>query len=325
MANKKNTSASNRLFTLLVFLSFLLTLAALVLSAYLRLKNMGLGCENWPDCYAAIPLSEVQRGPVPATWAGVVHRLAATVLGIFIIAIAFMAVRGRKQHGQPIAIPLILLGLTIFLSVLGYYTPAWEFPAVTLGNLAGGMAMLALLWWLGQRSLPANGNNDRTGDALIPWARIGLIVVAIQIGLGAWTSANFAGLACPGLPGCNGDWRSATDLALGFNLFRELGVDAQGKIVTDVTQKIIHMTHRLGAVVTFLFIGWVGIKTIALRGRFMSTGIAMLAFLVLQVGLGVAAVLTDLPLTVVTAHNAVAALLLLAVVNLNHLLTPRIS
>jgi heme A synthase len=49
---------------------------------------------------------------------------------------------------------------------------------------------------------------------------------------------------------------------------------------------------------------------------------AMLAFLLLQILLGIAAVVFGLPLAMVTAHNMVAALLLLSTVNLMHLLTP---
>jgi len=49
----------------------------------------------------------------------------------------------------------------------------------------------------------------------------------------------------------------------------------------------------------------------------------MIFFLLLQLLLGMAAGVFNLSLVVVTAHNAIAALLLLSVVNLDHLLTPQ--
>jgi len=221
-----------------------------------------------------------------------------------------------------LAAPFTVFALTVFLSVLGYSTPCPDIPAVTLGNLLGGMAMLALLWWVGQRSVAAAGAGDDTVRILRPWALLGLLLLAVQIFLGALTSANFAGPSCTALPGCNGDWASLGNLLQGFDLFGRLGVDEQGRIITGDVQTTLHMTHRLGAVVTFVYLAWLAVKAIRLDSRLRSTGISLLAFLLIQAGLGMAAVLTGLPLLLVTAHNAVAALLLLAVVNLYHLLTP---
>jgi cytochrome c oxidase assembly protein subunit 15 len=83
----------------------------------------------------------------------------------------------------------------------------------------------------------------------------------------------------------------------------------------------VHFTHRLGALVTFLYIG--GLALVLLLGRFGASlrpvGLTLLAVLVLQVSLGIANVLLSLPLGIAAAHNGVGALLLLTVVTLNHL------
>lgn len=148
-------------------------------------------------------------------------------------------------------------------------------------------------------------------------------MLALQILLGAWTSASFAGPACPGLPGCGAGWASWDGFARGFNIFRVLELDGQDRILPDMSQATVHMVHRLGAVLTFIYIGMVALKARGLGGRFRLTGTTLLVLLALQAGAGVTAVLTQLPLLLVTAHNAIAALLLLAAVNLVHLLTPR--
>jgi cytochrome c oxidase assembly protein subunit 15 len=317
---------ADSLYTLLVFLSLVLVLVVVILSAYLRLAGSGLGCTEWPACYALIKTpaggteSLAAAHLVPA-WATVIHRLAASTLGAMVLGITLMALRRRRQPGHNMGLSLAVLGLTVFLSVLGYKTPSPLLPWVTLSNLLGGMAMLAMLWWLGQRSVsPVAG--DVRAPALRPWARIGVFMVFVQIALGGWVSANFAALACTGLPGCghfpwlDGPWRES------LNLFRVLPITDGGVIITGDVAKVIHMIHRLGAVVTFLYIGWLGWRGLRLGDRYRGTGMAMLAFLLLQILLGIAAVVFGLPLAMVTAHNMVAALLLLSTVNLMHLLTP---
>lgn len=318
---------TSRLYTLLIFVAIVLVLIVIILSAYLRLAGSGLGCADWPACYALIksqaggPESLAAAHLVPA-WATVIHRLAASALGALVLGITVMALRRRKQSQQSILIPLAVLGLTVFLSVLGYKTPSPLLPWVTLSNLLGGMTMLALLWWLAQRSVFAVAADVR-GQALRPWAFAGVLVIFFQIALGGWVSANFAALACTDLPGCgnfpwlDGPWRES------FNLFRTLPVTDGGVVVTGDTGKVIHLAHRVGAVFTFLYIGWLGWCTVRLGGRYRGTGATMLVFLALQVVLGILAVGFNLPLLIVTAHNAIAALLLLSIVNLNHLLTPR--
>lgn len=316
---------TDSLYTLLVFLSLVLVLVVVILSAYLRLAGSGLGCAEWPACYALIKSpaggteSLAAAHLVPA-WATVIHRLAASTLGIMVLGITVMALRRKRLPGHHTGLSLAVLGLTVFLSVLGYKTPSPLLPWVTLSNLLGGMAMLAMLWWLGQRSVSAVGG-DAHAHALRPWARVGVFLVFFQIALGGWVSANFAALACIGLPGCGdfpwlgGPWRES------LNVFRVLPVTDGGVIITGDVAKVIHMIHRLGAVVTFLYIGWLGWRGFRLGDRYRATGTAILAFLLLQILLGIAAVAFGLPLAMVTAHNAVAALLLLSTVNLMHLLT----
>jgi len=315
------------LYTLLVFLSLVLVLIVVILSAYLRLAGSGLGCAGWPACYALIKSpaggteSLAAAHLVPA-WATVIHRLAASTLGAMVVSITLMALRRRRLPGHNTGPSLAVLGLTVFLSVLGYKTPSPLLPWVTLSNLLGGMAMLAMLWWLGQRSVSAAEVDVRT-PTLRPWARVGVFLVFLQIALGGWVSANFAALACTGLPGCgdfpwiDGPWRES------LNLFRVLPITDGGVIITGDVAKVIHMIHRLGAMVAFLYIGWLGWRGFRLGDRYRGTGTAMLVFLLLQILLGAAAVVFSLPLAMVTAHNAVAALLLLSTVNLMHLLTPR--
>ena len=318
MTDKTKTGS---LFTFLVFVALLLTLAAVLLSAYLRLESIGLGCEDWPGCFGQMP-ETLDHGLIPATTAGGVHRFTASLLGLIVVAITLLSLRGRRPASVGPGVPLSVFALTVFLSVLGYSTPSPDIPAVTFGNLLGGMAMLALLWWMSQRSVETIDAGDSTIMTLRPWALLGLFVVVMQIALGAVTSANYAGPACTALPGCNGDWASIANLMQGLDLFGALGVDEQGRIVTGSVQKTLHMTHRLSAVLTFLYLGWLAFRALMLGNRLRNTAISIIVFLTIQALLGISAVLTELPLLLVTAHNAIAAMLLLTIVNLNHLVIP---
>jgi heme a synthase len=209
----------------------------------------------------------------------------------------------------------------VFLSVLGVVTPSPLIPAVTTGNVLGGMAMLALLWWIGLRIQP-QAAPDSAATRLKPWARLALVVVAAQIALGAWTSGSFAGPSCAQLGGCADASFSVQNLARGFEPTRRLERDTQGRVITDASTPVVHMTHRTGALLTFLYLAWLGLRARTAGGHLRTSGNILLAMLALQITFGLAGVATGLPLLLVTAHNAGAALLLLAVVNLNHRVTP---
>jgi len=83
----------------------------------------------------------------------------------------------------------------------------------------------------------------------------------------------------------------------------------------------IHTTHRIGAVVTALFVIWLGLKLLLTPAYkpLKNAGIALLAVVTLQFILGVSNVVLSLPLLVAVAHNGGGALLILTMVTLNHL------
>jgi len=311
------------LYRSLIFISLILTLGVVILSAYIRLSDAGLGCAEWPACYGRLdaavppPAGGALQARLPDTWAGVAHRLLASLLALSILAMNLITLR---RHGHKAAGPLVLLVLTFLLATLGFVTPSPRVPAVTLGNLLGGMAMLGILWWLGRGATTPRGHATH---ALRNWARAGFVVLVAQIALGAWTSANFAASSCATLPDCHGDWWPGEGWREAFDPARRLGVDAEDRVVMDEPARAIHMTHRLGALITLLVVGWLGSRAISFGGGLRTTGVAILVLLFVQAGLGVLAVTLALPLLIVTAHNSVATLLLLSIVDLNYLSSPQ--
>jgi cytochrome c oxidase assembly protein subunit 15 len=188
------------------------------------------------------------------------------------------------------------------------------------------MATLVLLWWLTLRQgrLWALPTTERV-SSLRPWAVLGSVLVGGQILLGGWTSSNYAALACTAFPTCHGgDWWPAADFAEGFRLWRPLGVDYEFGVLDSPARTAIHLAHRLGALVVTIYVGLLALAAIrsgasaAERGL----GVTLLAILAVQIGLGITNVVAQLPLPVAVAHNGGAALLLLALLSLVHVLTP---
>jgi cytochrome c oxidase assembly protein subunit 15 len=310
-----------------------LTLVVIILGAYTRLADAGLGCPDWPGCYgqwlvpetaadvddkdylAQRPL-EVSKG-----WLEMIHRYFAGVLGLLIAALAGWSwYRARQIPQQPTGLPTALLGLVIVQALLGMWTVTLLLkPVVVMAHLLGGFTLFTLLFVLLLRLQPAYP--PVTDAHRLRWmARIGLVLLVVQIALGGWTSTNYAALACTDLPTCQGAWWPQMDFAEGFVLWRGLGTNYEYGVLDHPARVAIHMTHRLGAVVVLVFLAGLAYALLQRRQMLALAGVRMGCLLVLQVILGVSNVIFHLPLWVATAHNATAALLLLAVVQINFML-----
>lgn len=307
------TVGTNRAYRRLVIMAGVLVMVILSLSAAIRLTNAGLGCADWPACYGQHALA-VTTSVLPQSAAAMLHRLAATTLAIVILVILVLSLRAGRRRGR---LALGLLALTVFLAFLGIATPGARFPLVTLGNLLGGLAMLGVLLWL-LLDVAARPTAPNLAPGMRHAARLGLIVLVAQIALGGWVSANYAALSCTDFPGCAGDGWSATGMNEAWQLWRRLPSDAHGTVIREPAGAAIHLLHRIGALVAFVVLGWLSVKTWRLGTAFRTLAFGIAGLLVLQVALGTAAVLTSLPLALVLGHNAVAALLLLGVLTLNH-------
>ncbi len=312
-----------------------LCLVVVVLGAYVRLSDAGLGCPDWPGCYGhlVLPADDVTRDsaqlayperPIEAgkAWREMIHRYAASSLGLVIVLASLFAWLNRRDPRQPVILPVVLLGVVIFQGLLGMWTVTLLLkPLIVMGHLLGGLTTLGLLVWL---LLEAR----RSGTALqparryIPWLAVsGLVILIVQISLGGWTSSNYAALACPDVPTCQGQWwPEDSNFAEGFVLWRGLGINYEFGVLDAPSRVAIHFAHRLGALATFTVLLLIGLYY---RARSQAAALRWAATLVLgavtlQVLIGAGVVWFGLPLTLATAHNALAALLLLTVINLNH-------
>ena len=251
----------------LIKIAAVLTFGIVVLGAFVRLSDAGLGCPDWPGCYGhvAVPdeaheLATAQANfphqPVEARkgWIEMIHRYFASTLGVLIIAIAAMS--WRRRAVQPLGLPLFLVGLVVFQGLLGMWTVTLRlYPAVVTAHLIGGMTTLALLIWLLLRQYRSPSVSPRP-HAMRSVARLALAVLAIQIVLGGWVSTNYAALACSDFPQCHGTWSPVADYANGFYPLRELGRTAGGELLQQDALTAIHWLHRIGALFTFFAVGY---------------------------------------------------------------------
>jgi cytochrome c oxidase assembly protein subunit 15 len=305
----------------------LLALVVVTMGAWVRLTDAGLGCPDWPGCYGRLIVSaEIAADPAAAdltaerpleegkAWREMIHRYFATTLGFFCLLLAGLAIARRRVAGQPLVLPLVLLGLVILQGLLGMWTVTLQLlPLVVVLHLIGGLSVLACLFWLA-RGKPAQIRGPR---ALKSLGLIAAAALVVQIFLGGWTSANYAVLACPDFPTCQTQWwPEIADFGNGFDLFHEIGPDYEGGVLDHPAQVAIHFVHRLGAVVASLLLGLFAFRLwSAPDGR--GAGATVAIALIMQVGIGISIVIFSVPLPVAVAHNGVAALLLLAVVNAN--------
>lgn len=287
-----------------------------VLGAYTRLVDAGLGCPDWPGCYghlgvpsnasdiaraeAAYPDAPVEGGKA---WVEMIHRYAATTLGALILLILALSLKGR----QPWRLPAGLAVLVIAQGAFGAWTVTLKlWPQVVTAHLLGGFATLALLSLLALTLRPPRLSVDAA------WGRtatLALAVVVLQVALGGWLTSNYAALACPDFPACHGDWIPEMDFATGFDITQTVGPNYLGGLLSSDARVAIHFAHRLGAIAVLLIVGLLAFR---LGNRPVAWVLA--GVLAVQLLLGIANVVFVLPLGVAVLHNAGAAALLVTLV-----------
>ncbi|MGC3981195.1 MAG: COX15/CtaA family protein [Steroidobacteraceae bacterium] len=325
------------LFRRLSLFGALLALCVVVLGAWVRLNDAGLGCPDWPGCYGHVSAADAeqnldvaqQRYPdrrfeYSKAVKEMTHRYVASTLGLVILVLAGMAYANRREPNQPVKLPLLLVPLVILQGLLGMWTVTLLLkPLIVVLHLIGGLTTMSLLAWQSMRvdrsTRPAAERNLRK------FALIGLIVLGIQIFLGGWTSTNYAAVSCPDFPTCQASYWPDMDAKDAFVLWRGLGIDYEGGVLNHPARVAIHFFHRVGALTTAIvlgfvaFLAWTRAQTRAVQFAGLMVGVVLLVQLIL----GPMMVIKGFPLWMATAHNGVAALLLLSVVRLNRLLRVR--
>jgi len=337
---------TQRLITL-TNIGLLLAFVVVVLGAFTRLVDAGLGCPDWPGCYGFLSVPESHEEIAQAqerfpdalvesekAWPEMIHRYFAGALGLLILGIAWFTFQYSRENAQfrssrISTLCTVLLVLVICQAAFGMWTVTLKlWPQIVTTHLLGGFATLSLLWvirlkldryGLPSRTLP--GADILVSDTSIRrHARLGLVILVFQIALGGWTSSNYAALACPDFPTCQNEFWPEMDLKQGFDVFQTLGPNYLGGLMSGHARVAIHMMHRSGAVVTLFALLILGLRMLSRDAVSKESRVAvnfMFALLACQLALGIANVVFSIPLWVATMHNGVGVLLLLSVISVN--------
>jgi cytochrome c oxidase assembly protein subunit 15 len=316
-------------FRAVVLFATALTFCLVVVGAYVRLSDAGLGCPDWPGCYghpqvaAALPGDPAVLTAAQAAkgWKEMAHRYLASMVGLLILTIAIIAVRARRALAQSPALAIAVVAAVILQAALGRWSVTLLLkPAIVSLHLAVGMTTLALLVWLSLRQLNAS---RRPLPPIAPWwrpaAAVALVLVGAQMLLGGWVSSNYAALACPDLPLCRGAWLPPMDISNAFHIVRDLGRTSDGGWLSLDALTAIHWVHRVGAALVVIYCS-IFAAVLLRQGASAPLGLALLVAVWGQAAVGIANVLLGLPLPLAATHNAGAAALLTVVVVINFLL-----
>jgi heme a synthase len=314
-----------------------LAAVVVVLGAWVRLTDAGLGCPDWPGCYghfhpaqAAAHLDELHAAYPSSDFDyakalhEMIHRYFAGSLGLIIVTLLGWAIWNRKDSAQPLGPVLALLALVCLQGALGAFTVTLLLtPLIVTAHLLGGLTTLALLSWLAR--WPERREASTPERRLRGFAALGLCVLVAQVFLGGWTSANYAAIACPDFPTCREAWVPDMDYRDAFVLWRGLPTVYQGGMLPDAARVAIHFTHRLGAIVTGTILITLGISvTLAAATRGARwTGLVLISAVVTQIVIGISTVMNGVPLPLATAHNAGAAFLAVAMAGVLRALWPQ--
>lgn len=320
----------------------LLCLTVVVLGAWVRLTDAGLGCPDWPGCYGHVTPAGAERveGRIDSydpgweydsgkAWREMIHRYAATGLGFVIVLITALAILHRRERAASVPFTVTLLATVVFQGMLGAFTVWWLVkPLVVVLHLAGGLTTLGLLTWLwltlrrttGVVRLAPGATRITALDGARRAALVATVIVSGQIMLGGWTSSNYAAVACPDLPTCQDQWwPQGMDFSEAFVLWRGLDINYTGGVLEHPARVAIHFTHRLGALIASLAVllaAWLAYRdaptTLVRRGAAWAVGALGLQWMI-----ALFMILEAFPLSLAAGHNAGAALLLLSLLLLN--------
>ena len=299
-----------------------LAATVVVLGAWVRLTDAGLGCPDWPGCYGHLyPQADHHFSKAIHE---MIHRYFATTLGAIITGLLIFAAWNRKIRGQPLIAVALLFLLVCLQGALGALTVTLLLkPLIVTAHLLGGLTTLAILWWLSLS--PPRREFSAREMGLRKFAIVALAALLLQIALGGWTSSNYAAVACPDFPTCQQSWWPLMDFRDAFVLWRGLDIDYTGGVLANPARIAIHVTHRIGAVIAGSILIAVGAVTL-IRGRsrgLQLVGALLMGAVLLQISIGIAMVHLGMPLAVATSHNAGAALLVLCTATLLRLLWPQ--
>ena len=308
----------------LCFSTALLTWPLIPYGAFVRLKNAGLSCPDWPLCYGQLlPPAGYE------IFLETSHRFVAALLGLLIITITFVSFRQHSNyHIRGLALfSLVLVCIQGIIGALTVTLVLWP-PIVTLhlilGNLLFGVLVFLARITFSLEKLENSVENKSVfrvfQEKLGMRSRVGLMIAVLFliIATGGYNSSTYSGLHCEAFPGCHeGSFfsfgMSGTDVSkltgIEGHILQPAPVDYQGRFLPEFKNEWIHMMHRFIAVVgglALITMSWIWLKN---RFGYNVINNFIVLLILLEILLGVLNSVLRVPVPISALHTAVAAAL----------------
>jgi fused signal recognition particle receptor len=309
------------MFRKLTFFGAVYALIVMGFGTYINLTNQGLGCEDWPACYAkaitatgsaeSVTGAESADSPASASLSlQQVHLYLAAGLGMLGLAILGFSFTVRPNRGRAIIHALLILLVLGGQACLGMQ--ASHFAMLPIFTTAHQMLGLITVWvfaWTWLRLSPGLSETGRC-SALGGVALFAMIILLVQSFIGASVNSFHAGLVCRDFPLCDGTvWVQGDvgQLLSAITGFSEL-------TTLDITgQKMLHVLHRLSGMAIFavlMVVVFMGTGAKVPENAKRSSNLLSFALLV-ELLLGIYTDKQGLPLAMTLWHAIFAALLML--------------
>ena len=265
------------------------TLWLLLLGSVVHATGSSLACPDWPTCYGTM---------VPEMTGGVfwehLHRLVAGGLILIFAAATYMAWKPEARRPAIRKWAVAGIGLLIVQSVFGGVTVLMQLPdAVSTTHLALAFLFLALTTGLAVVTSPGWTSGEGPAQGVVGLRGIalaGALLTFIQSVLGGAVRHTDAGLVCPDVPLCLGQWVPPLETAA----------------------VAVHFGHRVVGMLLLVVLLVLTVRALRELGPSVARTLALTTgiLVILQVTVGFLSVYTRLAVLPVSLHTLLAASIL---------------